>query len=88
MQVTLDVPEDISRLLADSAVALTRVALEALALDALRTGKLSPAQARRLLGFTSRYQMDGFLKEHEVFLPLTLEDIRRDAETALAFSDR
>jgi hypothetical protein len=59
--------------------------LEALALEGLRSGKISVAQARRLLGIGSRYDMDGFLKAHQVFLPLTLEEIERDAETARAF---
>jgi hypothetical protein len=30
--------------------------------------------------------MDGFLKIHGVFLDLTLEDVRRDSEAALASS--
>jgi hypothetical protein len=57
-------------------------ALEALALEAIRAGKLTVSQARRLLGIPSRYEMDGFLKAHGVFLDLTLEDVRRDSEVA------
>jgi hypothetical protein len=38
----------------------------------------------RLLGIDSRYEMDGFLKAHGVFLDLSLEDVRRDSEAALA----
>jgi hypothetical protein len=30
--------------------------------------------------------MDGFLKAHGVFHNLTLDDVRKDSETALAFS--
>jgi hypothetical protein len=30
--------------------------------------------------------MDGFLKAHGVFLNLKLDDVRKDSETALAFS--
>jgi hypothetical protein len=85
MQVTLEVPEDLAPLLSDSSGGLTRAALEALALEGLRSGKISVAQARRLLGIGSRYEMDGFLKAHEIFLPLTLDEIERDAETARAF---
>jgi hypothetical protein len=29
--------------------------------------------------------MDGFLKAHQILLPLTVEEIERDAETASAF---
>jgi hypothetical protein len=50
-----------------------------------RSGKLTVSQAGRLLGLQSRYEMDGFLKAH-VFLDLTLDDVRRDSDTALAFS--
>jgi hypothetical protein len=85
MQVTLDVPEDLAHLLSANPGGITRAALEALALEGLRSGKISVAQARRLLGISSRYEMDGFLKAHEIFLPLTVEEIERDAEAARAF---
>ncbi|MGD1069804.1 MAG: UPF0175 family protein [Bryobacteraceae bacterium] len=64
---------------------LTRVALEGLALEAIRAGKLTVPQARRLLGRASRYEINGFLKAHGVFPDLTLEDVRRDSEVARAF---
>ena len=65
---------------------LSRAALEALAIGGIRSGKFSTGQARRILGFETRYQVDGFLKAHGVYLALTLEDVKRDTETALAFS--
>jgi hypothetical protein len=84
MQVTLEVPEDLARLLGDNSAGLCRAALEALALEGLRTERLTVAQARRLLGISSRYEMDGLLKAHGMFLPLTAGDIERDAEAALS----
>ena len=86
MEIILDVPEDLARRLADDAEALYRAALEALALEGLRSGKLTTAQARRLLGFQSRYEMDGFLKADELFIQTTVEDVLRDTETAINFS--
>ena len=83
MQVTFELPEDLARRFAEDARGLSRAGLEALTLEGVRCGKLTPAQARRLLGITSRCEMDGFLKRHGVLLPLTLEDIQRDTETAL-----
>ena len=85
MQVTLELPEDLARLLGEGSVELSRAAL---ALEGLRAGKISVAQARCLLGLASRYEMDGFLKSHGMMLPLTLEDVERDAETALHFLNR
>ena len=85
MLVTLELPEDLARLFGESSTALNRVTLEAFALEGLRTGKLTVAQGRRLLGTSSRYEMDGFLKSRGVFLDLSAEDVKRDAEVALSF---
>jgi hypothetical protein len=85
MQVTLDVPEEIARYLGQDAKVLSRAALEAMALEGVRSGKLSVAQARRILGIRTRQQMDAFLKAHGIELPLTMEQVRRDRDTALTF---
>ena len=84
MDVHLEIPEELARRLASDANGLARAALEAIALEGVRSGKLTVSQARRLLGIESRYEMDGFLKAHGVFLDLSLEDVRRDSEAALA----
>ena len=86
MQVSLEIPEDLARRLAADPGGVTHAALEAVALEGVRPGKFTVSQARRLLGIGSRYEMDGFLKAHGVFLDLTLDDVRKDSETALAFS--
>jgi Uncharacterised protein family (UPF0175) len=84
MRVTLELPEDLARCLAEDGGALSRAALEALALEGVRSRRLSTAQARRLLGFRTRTQLDAFLKAHGVDLPLTIEQVRRDSETVLS----
>ena len=81
MQLTLDIPDEISSILAASGDDLSRAAFEAITLEAYRERKLTTAQLRRLLGFESRYELDGFLKEHEVWLDYTLQDLERDRET-------
>jgi len=85
MRITVDIPEDLAQHLAAEASDLSRATLEALALEGVRAGKITTAQARRLLGIQSRYEMDGFLKAHGVLLPLTVEDIRRECEDAARF---
>lgn len=82
MEVTLELPEELARLLGESAAGIRQAALEALTLEGLRSGKLTVAQARRLLGIASRHDMDGFLKSHGIFLPLCIEDVERDAIAA------
>lgn len=86
MEVHLEIPEEVARRIASDASGLTRAALEAIALEGVRSGKLTVSQARRLLGIPSRYEMDGFLKAHGVVLDLTLDDVRRDSDAALASS--
>ena len=49
-------------------------------LEAYRERKLSTAQLRRLLGFETGYELDGFLKTHQVWLEYRLEDLKRDRE--------
>ena len=86
MDVHLEVPEGLARQLASDPKDLARLALEALAAESVRSGKLSVFQARELLGIQSRYEMDGFLKRHGVFLDLTLEDVQKDSDATLASS--
>ena len=62
MQLTLDLPDELTAALAPQGRDLTRAAFEAIALEAYREHKLTTAQLRRLLGFESRYELDGFLK--------------------------
>ena len=50
MDVHLEVPEEFARQLASDSAGLARVALEALAAEGVRSGKLSAFQARTLLG--------------------------------------
>ncbi len=86
MEVHLVVPEDVARQFATEPGGITRAALEALAIEGVRSGKLTVHQARQMLGIPSRYDMDGFLKAHGVLLPVTIEDVIRDSKTATIVS--
>jgi hypothetical protein len=86
VQVHLDVPEDIAQQFAAEPGGIIRAALEALAIEGVRSGKLTVHQARQMLGISSRYEMDGFLKAHGVLLPITIEDVIRDGNTATVFA--
>lgn len=66
---------------------LSRAALEAMVLEGVRSDTLSVAQGRRILGIPTRDQMDAFLKAHGIERTLTVEQVRRDSEIALSFSE-
>lgn len=81
MELILDLPEELSAALAAPGESLSRAALEAIALEAYRERKLTTAQLRRLLGFETRYELDGFLKQHDVWLDYAWQDLQQDRET-------
>jgi hypothetical protein len=85
VQITVELPEDIAAHLNLRHGDLSRAALEAIAVEGARSGELTTAHVRRLLGFNTRWEVDAFLKAHEVFLPLTAADVERDAETSRQF---
>jgi hypothetical protein len=88
MTITLNLPEDIARQLSAQGQDLSRAALELLVLEAYRERKISTAQARRLLGFETRYELDGFLKEHGVWLEYTQEDFEREGQISQALRQK
>jgi hypothetical protein len=83
VRIFLDIPDDLVRQLAEEGKDLSRAALEALAIDAYRTGRITSYQLRTLLGIPDRYELDGFLKQHGVMLEYTIEDFDREAETSV-----
>ena len=82
MEIMLQLPEDVAQHLAAQWRDLPRAALESLALEGYRSGALTQSQLRRMLGFQTRMEVDGFLKEHGVHLEYTLEDLDREAESS------
>jgi predicted HTH domain antitoxin len=81
MTIQIDLPEELSQALAVHGSDISRAALEAIALEAYREHKLSTAQLQRLLGFESRYELDGFLKQREVWLEYSWQDLEQDRKT-------
>ncbi len=83
MDLTLHIPDDVAAQLGVSGD-IKRQALEALALESYRAGRLTKPALRRLLGFGSRPALDAFLVSHDIFGTYTEEDLeldRRDLQT-------
>jgi hypothetical protein len=88
MQIQLNLPEEVARTFGNDAESVGRATLEALALQGIRSCNLSRGQVRRLLGFQTRYEVDGFLKTHGIPIEESLDDIDRDGERVLSFGLR
>ena len=80
MNLTLHIPDDLAGQLSAAGGDLSRRALEALGLEEYKSGRINKAVFRRLLGFTSRYELDGFLKAHDVWIDYTVEDFHREIQ--------
>ena len=81
MDVIVHIPDDIACRLCAAGVDLSRRALEGLALEEYKNERITKAELRRLLGFSTRYELDGFLKAHEVWINYSLDDAGRDVAT-------
>jgi hypothetical protein len=50
----------------------------------LEANECRTLEVRRLLGIETRYELDGFFKEHGVYLNYSIEDLGRDTEVSRA----
>lgn len=79
MQLTVEIPDDFAAHFGASSVDLSRRALELLALEEYKSGRLTETDLQRLLGFATRYALDGFLKAHGVLIEdFTVDDLRSE----------
>jgi predicted HTH domain antitoxin len=82
MRLTLEIPDELSDWLLANGQDPARAAIEALAIEGYRSGALSPLQTRLLLGFETRYELDCFLRGHQVSEhAYDIEDLEQDRET-------
>ena len=88
MKISLDLPDDAARQLAEEGQDLSRVALEALAIDAYRMNRITGYQLGQLLNIRSRYELDGVLKRHGVPLEYSIDDFEREGETSARLREK
>lgn len=82
MIVTVEIPDSVAHALAPSGD-VSRAVLEATALEGYRQQRLNESQIRRMLGFETRMEVHGFLKEHNAYMPYTMADVKSDTAVAL-----
>ena len=87
MNVTITLPDDLATALLMPGQEPARAALEAIGLEACRQRRITGYQLRLLLGIESRYELDGFLREHAVY-DYTGEDFEHDLATIQKLEDK
>jgi hypothetical protein len=83
MEITVTVPDDFPAPLLPPGEEPARAALEAIGLEAYRRRRITGFQLRLLLGISTRYELDGFLKRHDIY-DYAIEDFDRDLATIQA----
>lgn len=78
MNVAIELPEDIAQQLKAQWGDISQRALEALALEAYRSGAATEAQIQRILSLPSRWAVEAFLKKHHAYLDYSEADLERD----------
>lgn len=79
MQFIVKLPDELARQVIPVGSDPARIAVEDMAAEAYRAGRLTEHQLATLLGM-DRYELDGFLKKREVWLDYTEDDLRREVE--------
>ena len=77
MRIAIEIPDNLAATITSSGKDPSRAGLEAIGLEAYRERRITGFQLRTLLGISSRYELDGFLKEHRVY-DYTAEDFETD----------
>lgn len=80
MNVNVEIPDDLAQRLSAAGADLSRRALEGFALEEYKAKHITKAELRRWLSFETRYELDGFLKAHQGWADVTIDDLRRDLE--------
>lgn len=71
-------PHEVGRALMARGADLTRAVLEAVAIEAYRSGTITPAQVQEMLGLRFRWETESFLHRAEVYHDYTMDDLDRD----------
>ena len=78
MNIAINIPDDIGHILAAQAGGVSRAVLEAVAIEAYRSGTITPAQVQQMLELRSRWETESFLWRAEAFHDYTMDDLEQD----------
>ena len=88
MTITVDLPDKVAAAITATGKDPARAVLEAVALEGYRREQLSESAVRRLLGFETRMEVHGFLKENAVYMHYTIEDLEHDTAAAMRVAQK
>ncbi len=78
MNIAIDIPDDIGQVLAAQAGDLSRAVVQAVAIEAYRSGVITAEQVQQMVGLRSRWETESFLQRAEAYHDYTMDDLGRD----------
>lgn len=86
MHITVELPDDLAQQMIPAGSEPARMVLEDMAVEAYPAHRLTEHQLATLPGM-DRYALDGFLKQREVWLDYTINDLHKslDEQRKLGF---
>jgi predicted HTH domain antitoxin len=78
VNVAIEIPDEIGRALGANSGDLSRTVLEAIAIEAYRSGTITPAQVQQMLGLHSRWETEAFLRRSSAHHDYSVDDLERD----------
>jgi Uncharacterised protein family (UPF0175) len=78
MNLIVEIPDDIAGRLSEGGGDLSRRALEAFLAEEYKHDRISKPELQKLLGIETSYELDGFLKAHDIWIEYTREDALRE----------
>ena len=78
MNVAIQIPDEVACALMAGGADVTRAVLEAVAIEAYRSGTITPAQVQDMLGLRSRWETESFLHRAKAYHDYTMDDLDRD----------
>jgi hypothetical protein len=81
MHLTVEIPDDIAGRLSAGGGDLSRRVREAFLAEEYKHERLTKPELQQLLGIETSYELDGFLKAHDVWIEYTREDAERERQS-------
>jgi len=81
MNLIVEIPDDIAGRLSAGGGDLSRRALEALLAEEYKHERITKPELQQLLGIETSYELDRFLKAHDVWIEYTREDAERERQS-------
>lgn len=80
MKLSIALPDDVAHRLENRWDDVARHTLESLAIEAYRSGVLTESEVQQMLGLSSRWETDEFLKRSNAYIDYTETDLLHDIE--------